>query len=146
MAVPQGHGLAATLQSRLSPSARPLSPTAAAWLVREIAARTHKVKDIQEADGVDEADYYKWLNGTKPDHYCTRVAIEGATRMTSTQVFGAWVVRCRRIFSARRTLPSSDVAVTLPTVDSFTPARQTLQKQTIRLPIRLPGEPGWTLN
>ena len=86
MAVPQGHGLAAILQSRLSPSARPLSPTRG-W--SEFSARTHKGKDIQEADGVEEADYYKWLNGTKPDHYSTCVAIEGATRMTSTQGFGA---------------------------------------------------------
>jgi hypothetical protein len=29
---------------------------------------------------VDEADYYKWLNGKTPDHYSTCVAIEGVLR------------------------------------------------------------------
>jgi hypothetical protein len=46
-------------------------------VVKEFTARNHcKVKDIQEAAGVDEADYYKWLGGKVPDHYSTCVAIE----------------------------------------------------------------------
>jgi hypothetical protein len=46
-------------------------------VVKEFVARSHcKVKDIQEAAGVDEADYYKWLNGKTPDHYSTSTAIE----------------------------------------------------------------------
>ena len=28
------------------------------------------------ADGLDEADYYKWMRGKTPDHYSTCVAIE----------------------------------------------------------------------
>ena len=35
-----------------------------------------KVAEIHETAGVHEADYYKWLNGTIPDHYSTCVAIE----------------------------------------------------------------------
>ena len=35
-----------------------------------------KVVEIHEAAGVHEADYYKWLNGSIPDHYSTCVAIE----------------------------------------------------------------------
>jgi hypothetical protein len=35
-----------------------------------------KVADIHETAGVHEADYYKWLNGSIPDHYSTCVAIE----------------------------------------------------------------------
>lgn len=35
-----------------------------------------KVVEIQKAAGVHEADYYKWLNGSIPDHYSTCVAIE----------------------------------------------------------------------
>jgi hypothetical protein len=34
------------------------------------------VAEIHETAGVHEADYYKWLNGTIPDHYSTCVAIE----------------------------------------------------------------------
>jgi hypothetical protein len=46
-------------------------------VVRVFTARNRcKVKDIQEAAGVDEADYYKWLSGKAPDHYSTCVAIE----------------------------------------------------------------------
>jgi hypothetical protein len=46
-------------------------------VVKEFVARTNcKVKDIQEAAGVDEADYYKWLNGKTPDHYSTCLGIE----------------------------------------------------------------------
>lgn len=46
-------------------------------VVKEFTARNHcKVKGIQEAAGVDEADYYKWLGGKAPDHYSTCVAIE----------------------------------------------------------------------
>jgi len=46
-------------------------------VVKEFISRNHcKVKDIQEAAGVDEADYYKWLSGKVPDHYSTCVAIE----------------------------------------------------------------------
>ena len=48
-----------------------------ARVVKEFLARHQcKVKDIQEAAGVHEADYYKWLNGSIPDHYSTCVAIE----------------------------------------------------------------------
>jgi hypothetical protein len=50
-------------------------------VVKEFAARNKcKVKDIQEAAGVDEADYYKWLRGKTPDHYSTCVAIERVLR------------------------------------------------------------------
>jgi hypothetical protein len=35
-----------------------------------------KVKDIHEAAGVHQTDYYRWLNGTSPDHYSTSMAIE----------------------------------------------------------------------
>jgi hypothetical protein len=35
-----------------------------------------RVVDIHETAGVHQADYYKWLNGTIPDHYSTCVAIE----------------------------------------------------------------------
>lgn len=35
-----------------------------------------KVAEIHESAGVHEADYYKWLNGSIPDHYSTCVAIE----------------------------------------------------------------------
>jgi hypothetical protein len=50
-------------------------------LVKEFTARNKcKVKDIQEAAGVDEADYYKWLRGKTPDHYSTCVAIERVLR------------------------------------------------------------------
>lgn len=46
-------------------------------VVKAFLARNHcKVKDIQEAAGVDEADYYKWRNGRIPDHYSSCVAIE----------------------------------------------------------------------
>jgi hypothetical protein len=41
-----------------------------------LARNRRRVKDIQKAAGVDEADYYKWLNGRTPDHYSTCVAIE----------------------------------------------------------------------
>ena len=45
--------------------------------VKEFTARHKcKVKDIQEAAGIDEADYYKWLHGKLPDHYSTCMAIE----------------------------------------------------------------------
>lgn len=40
-----------------------------------------KVKEIQVAAGVDEADYYKWLHGNLPDHYSTCTAIEGVLRI-----------------------------------------------------------------
>ena len=46
-------------------------------VVKEFVGRHNcKVRDIQEAVGVDEADYYKWLRGKTPDHYSTCVAIE----------------------------------------------------------------------
>lgn len=46
-------------------------------VVKEFVQRSHcKVRDIQEAAGVDEADYYKWLRGATPDHYSTCAAIE----------------------------------------------------------------------
>jgi hypothetical protein len=35
-----------------------------------------KVVEIHEAAGIHEADYYKWLNGSIPDHYSTCGAIE----------------------------------------------------------------------
>jgi len=41
-----------------------------------LAVHRCKVKGIQEAAGVDEADYYKWLHGKIQDHYSTAVAIE----------------------------------------------------------------------
>jgi len=57
------------------------SPEDRRRVVKEFTARSHcKVKDIQEAAGVDEADYYKWLRGTTPDHYSTCVAIERVLR------------------------------------------------------------------
>jgi hypothetical protein len=39
-----------------------------------------KVKDIQLAAAVDEADYYKWLHGRIPDHYSSSTAIERVLR------------------------------------------------------------------
>lgn len=46
-------------------------------VVQEFTARNHcKVKDIQDAAGVDEADYYKWLRGKLPDHYAASRNIE----------------------------------------------------------------------
>ena len=46
-------------------------------VVKEFIARHQcKVKDIQEAAGVHEADYYKWLKGSIPDHYSTCISIE----------------------------------------------------------------------
>jgi len=46
-------------------------------VVKEFTARNHcKVKDIQDAAGVDEADYYKWLRGKLPDHYAACRNIE----------------------------------------------------------------------
>jgi len=46
-------------------------------VVREFTARNRcKVKDIQEAAGVDEADYYKWRSGHLPDHYLPCRSIE----------------------------------------------------------------------
>ena len=45
--------------------------------VKEFTARHKcKVKDIQVAAGVDEADYYKWRHGKIPDHYSTCIDIE----------------------------------------------------------------------
>ncbi len=50
-------------------------------IVKEFLLRNRcKVKDIQEAAGVHEADYYKWLKGTIPDHYSTCLAIERVLR------------------------------------------------------------------
>ncbi len=50
-------------------------------IVKEFTSRhKRKVKDIQIAAGVDEADYYKWLHGRIPDHYSTSVAIERVLR------------------------------------------------------------------
>lgn len=46
-------------------------------VVKEFTARNHcRVKDIQDAAGVDEADYYKWLRGKLPDHYAACRSIE----------------------------------------------------------------------
>lgn len=48
-----------------------------ARVVKEFLTRHQcKVKEIQEAAGVHQADYYKWLKGSIPDHYSTCVAIE----------------------------------------------------------------------
>jgi hypothetical protein len=50
-------------------------------IVKEFCERNNcKVKDIQEAAGVDESDYYKWLRGNVPDHYSTCVAVERVLR------------------------------------------------------------------
>jgi hypothetical protein len=35
-----------------------------------------KVREIQEAAGVDESDYYKWRSGQLPDHYAACQSIE----------------------------------------------------------------------
>ena len=35
-----------------------------------------KVRDIHEAAGVHQTDYYRWLKGTIQDHYSTSIAIE----------------------------------------------------------------------
>ena len=46
-------------------------------MVKEFVARNHcKIKDIQDAAGVDEADYYKWRSGQLPDHYAACRSIE----------------------------------------------------------------------
>lgn len=46
-------------------------------LVKVFTARNQcKVKDIQNAAGVDEADYYKWRSGQLPDHYAACRSIE----------------------------------------------------------------------
>ena len=48
-----------------------------ARVVKEFLSRNRcKVKEIQQAAGVHEADYYKWLKGSIPDHYSTCIAIE----------------------------------------------------------------------
>jgi transcriptional regulator with XRE-family HTH domain len=46
-------------------------------VVREFR-RKHKCKvvEIQEAAGVHESDYYRWLKGQIPDHYSTCINIE----------------------------------------------------------------------
>jgi hypothetical protein len=49
--------------------------------VKEFTARHKcKVKELQAAAGVDEADYYKWVHGRIPDHYSTCTAIEQVLR------------------------------------------------------------------
>jgi hypothetical protein len=35
-----------------------------------------RIKDIHEAAGVDQSDYYRWIKGTRPDEYSTCQAIE----------------------------------------------------------------------
>jgi hypothetical protein len=46
-------------------------------VVKEFVVRNRcRVKDIQEAAAIHQADYYKWLKGSIPDHYSTCVAIE----------------------------------------------------------------------
>jgi hypothetical protein len=40
------------------------------------ARHSCKVVDIQRSAGVDKSDYYKWLNGSIPDHYSTCIDIE----------------------------------------------------------------------
>lgn len=48
-------------------------------VVKEFAERHKcKVKGIQETAGVDEADYYKWLRGSKADHLSFCIALERA--------------------------------------------------------------------
>lgn len=50
-------------------------------VVKEFTTRHKcKVKDIQLAAGVDEADYYRWLRGAKADHYSFCMALERALR------------------------------------------------------------------
>ncbi|MDR3571903.1 MAG: hypothetical protein P4L81_07020, partial [Candidatus Pacebacteria bacterium] len=50
-------------------------------VVKEFTERHKcKVKDIQLAAGVDEADYYRWLRGSKPDNYSFCMAIERVLR------------------------------------------------------------------
>ena len=45
--------------------------------VKEFLARHQcKVRDIHEVAAIHEADYYKWLKGSIPDHYSTCQAIE----------------------------------------------------------------------
>lgn len=61
-------------------SADIFQPTSAIERKRVVAAfrskNMCKVVDIQSAAGVDESDYYKWLNGKIPDHYSTCMRIE----------------------------------------------------------------------
>lgn len=45
-----------------------------------LAQHRCKVKDLQDAAGVDRADYYKWVSGKLPDHYSTSVEIERVLR------------------------------------------------------------------
>ena len=46
-------------------------------VIKEFQAKHQcKVVEIQLAAGVHESDYYKWLNGSIPDHYSTCIAIE----------------------------------------------------------------------
>lgn len=50
-------------------------------VVQEVLKQNRcKVKDLQNAAGVDRADYYKWLNGTLPDHYSACLGIEQVLR------------------------------------------------------------------
>lgn len=50
-------------------------------VVQEFLARHRcKVKDLQDAAGVDRADYYKWLKGSLKDHYSACVGIEQVLR------------------------------------------------------------------
>jgi hypothetical protein len=70
--------------SPLAAAEAPMEPTPVAErprVVKEFTGRhKRKVKDIQVAAGVDEADYYKWLHGKIPDHYSTSVALERVLR------------------------------------------------------------------
>lgn len=61
---------------------RPTPKEDRARVIREFTtSHKCKVKDIQVAAGVDEADYYKWLHGRIPDHYSTCTAIERVLRI-----------------------------------------------------------------
>jgi len=56
-------------------AATPVARRAAA--ARSFAKRYKcRIKDIHEAAGVDQSDYYRWINGTRPDDYSTCQAIE----------------------------------------------------------------------
>jgi hypothetical protein len=68
----------ATIDPLESADKVPMTPVAdRKRVVKEFRAKHGcKVADIQRAAGVDESDYYKWLNGSIPDHYSTCVDIE----------------------------------------------------------------------
>jgi hypothetical protein len=68
----------ATIDPLESADKVPATPVADRKRVIKEFTKKHgcKVADIQRAAGVHSTDYYKWLNGTIPDHYSTCIAIE----------------------------------------------------------------------